>query len=77
MALTRTNEKVEDLVRGTGTHFQCAPALLGFAEALWEDPVVVQHAADLAGGIGRPATQCAAARRIIPWRRIEALAFAR
>ncbi|MGO4956698.1 hypothetical protein ACTQ49_05405 [Luteococcus sp. Sow4_B9] len=53
--------------------FQCAPGLLWLAEALGEDPAVVQAAADAAGGQGRPATQCAAIRRVIPWQRIEQL----
>jgi len=55
------------------THFQCAPGLLWIAEALREDPAVVQLAADTAAGVGRPATQCAAIRQIIPWQRIENL----
>ena len=54
-------------------HFQCAPGLLWLAEALGEDPSIVQRAAAEAGGIGRPAAQCAAIRRIIPWQRIAEL----
>ncbi|MFT0847310.1 hypothetical protein VR010_06075 [Actinomycetaceae bacterium L2_0104] len=54
-------------------HFQCAPGLLWLAEALGEDTAVVQEAAAAAGGVGRPASQCAAIRRKIPWRRIAAL----
>jgi hypothetical protein len=56
------------------THFQCAPGLLWISEALNEDRDVVQRAADAAGGLGRPSTQCAAIRRLIPWHRIEQLA---
>lgn len=55
------------------THFQCAPGLLWIAEALGEHPDTVQRAADIAGGVGRPASQCAAIRRVIPWERIETL----
>lgn len=55
------------------THFQCAPGLLWVAEALGEDADVVHAAARAAGGWGRPATQCAAIRRVIPWSRIERL----
>lgn len=55
------------------THFQCAPGLLWIAEALREESAVVQLAAERAAGIGRPGTQCAAIRRIIPWQRIETL----
>lgn len=55
-------------------HFQCAPGLLWIAEALGEEPEVVHAAAQSASGIGRPATQCAAIRRLIPWSRIERLA---
>lgn len=67
------------LTRGLGArhaynHFQCAPGLLWVAEALGEDPEVVHAAAQSAGGIGRPASQCAAIRRLIPWSRIERLA---
>ena len=51
-------------------HFQCAPGLLWIAEALGEHAQVVHDAADAAGGEGRPATQCAAIRRVIPWARI-------
>lgn len=51
-------------------HFQCAPGLLWIAEALGEHAQVVRDAADAAGGEGRPATQCAAIRRVIPWARI-------
>lgn len=51
-------------------HFQCAQGLLWVAEALGEDPLVVQRAADAAGGVGRPATRCAAIRKVIPWSRI-------
>ena len=51
-------------------HFQCAPGLLWVGEALGESTLVVQRAADAAGGVGRPATQCAAIRRVIPWGRI-------
>lgn len=50
-------------------HFQCAPGLLWVAEALGEDPDLVQAAADAAGGRGRAAAQCAAIRRVIPWER--------
>lgn len=56
------------------THFQCAPGLLWIAEALHEEPAVIQQAADDAAGIGRPSAQCAAIRRVIPWERIEDLA---
>jgi hypothetical protein len=56
-------------------HFQCAPGLLWIAEALGENSVVVQHAAEVAAGVGRPGTQCAAIRRVIPWERIETLAL--
>lgn len=67
------------VTRGLGArhaynHFQCAPGLLWIAEALGEDPEVVQEAAQSAGGVGRPASQCAAIRRFIPWSRIERLA---
>lgn len=55
-------------------HFQCAPGLLWIAEALGEEQAVVQQAAGAAGGKGRPATQCAAIRRVIPWARILHLA---
>ena len=55
-------------------HFQCAPGLLWIAEALGEDPEVVAEAATAAGGVGRPATQCAVIRRVIPWARIAELA---
>ena len=55
------------------THFQCASGLLWIAEAVHADPVVVQRAAEAAAGVGRPATQCAAIRRILPWQQIEAL----
>ena len=58
-------------------HFQCAPGLLWLAEALGEDAEVVQQAADAAGGVGRPATQCAAIRRVIPWQRVAQLAGAK
>lgn len=51
-------------------HFQCAPGLLWLAEALGEDTDVVQRAANQAGGKGRPASQCAAIRREIPWERV-------
>lgn len=54
-------------------HFQCAPGLLWVGEALGESPLVVQRAADAAGGVGRPAMQCAAIRRVIPWSRIAEL----
>ena len=52
------------------THFQCAPGLLWVAEALGEDADVVRQAADTAGGLGRPASHCAAVRSTIPWTRI-------
>lgn len=55
-------------------HFQCAPGLLWIAEALGEDPDVVAMAASEAQGSGRPASQCAAIRRTIPWERIAELA---
>ena len=55
-------------------HFQCAPGLLWIAEALGEDPSVVQLASDSAAGVGRAGTQCAAIRRAIPWERVERLA---
>ncbi|MFM9920865.1 hypothetical protein VLI63_15125 [Lacisediminihabitans sp. H27-G8] len=55
------------------THFQCAPGLLWIAEALGEDWETVQLAADTAAGVGRPGTQCAAIRRLIPWQRIQTL----
>lgn len=54
--------------------FQCAPGLLWLAEALGESPEVVMEAARLAGGQGRPASQCAAIRKVIPWGRIAELA---
>lgn len=59
------------VTRGLGAkygynYFQCAPGLLWLAEALGEEAEVVQKAADVAGGKGRPATQCAAIRRVIP-----------
>ncbi|MBG6107386.1 hypothetical protein [Frigoribacterium sp. CG_9.8] len=54
-------------------HFQCAPGLLWIAEAVGVDPVLVQLAADAAAGVGRPATQCAAIRRVLPWQQIETL----
>lgn len=60
--------------RGAYNRFQCAPGLLWLAEALGESTAVVQAAADAAGGVGHTATQCAAIRRVIPWRRIEQLA---
>ena len=60
--------------RGAYNRFQCAPGLLWLAEALGESTAVVAAAAEAAGGVGRPATQCAAIRRVIPWRRIEELA---
>ena len=47
--------------------FQCAPGLLWLSEGLGVDCGTVSMAADLAGGKGRPATQCAAIRRVIPW----------
>ena len=56
------------------THFQCAPGLLWIAEALREEPGTVRAAAEKAAGNGRPATQCAAIRAVIPWSRIQALA---
>jgi len=55
------------------THFPCAPGLLWVAEALGEDADVVRAAARAAGGQGRPVTQCAAIRKVIPWSRIEQL----
>lgn len=60
--------------RGAYNRFQCAPGLLWLAEALGESTAVVRAAAEAAGGVGRPATQCAAIRKVIPWRRIEQLA---
>ena len=57
-------------------HFQCAPGLLWIAEALGEDAEVVTLAAETAGGKGRPGTQCAAIRRVIPWSRIAELSAA-
>lgn len=60
--------------RGAYNRFQCAPGLLWLAEALGESTAVVRAAADAAGGVGRPATQCAAIRRVIPWQRVEQLA---
>lgn len=56
-------------------HFQCAPGLLWIAEALGEAPDTVLAAAEAAAGRGRPATQCAAIRRVIPWSRVERLAL--
>ena len=58
-------------------HFQCAPGLLWIAEALGEDADVVARAAQAAGGTGRPGTQCAAIRRVIPWNRIAELSAGR
>ena len=55
-------------------HFQCAPSLPWIAEALEEDPAVVQLASAAAAGLGRRGTQCAAIRRVIPWERINQLA---
>jgi hypothetical protein len=54
-------------------HFQCAPGLLWVAEALGEDEDVVKRASEEASGAGRPASQCAAIRKVIPWERIEHL----
>ena len=55
-------------------HFQCAPGLLWIAEALGEDPLIITTAAQDAAQYPRPASQCAAIRRRIPWQRIAALA---
>lgn len=67
--------KARDITaKGAYNRSQCAPGLLWLAEALGESPKVVQAAADAAGGIGRPASQCAAIRRVIPWSRIAELA---
>ena len=51
--------------------FQCAPGLLWVAEAVGVPEGAVRAAAAAAGGRGRPATQCAAIRRLIPWQMIE------
>ena len=51
--------------------FQCAPGLLWLAEAVGVPEATVQAASTAAGGRGRPATQCAAIRRLIPWQMIE------
>lgn len=51
--------------------FQCAPGLLWLAEAVGVPEGAVRAAAGAAGGRGRPSTQCAAIRRIIPWQMIE------
>ena len=58
------------------THFQCAPGLLWIAEALGEDAKTVATASNTAAGADRPATQCAAIRKVIPWSRIQELAHA-
>lgn len=56
---------------------RCAPALLWIAEALGEDPVVVQRAISAAKTAPpNPGSQCAAVRRTIPWERLEDLARA-
>lgn len=54
--------------------FQCAPGLLWLSEGVGVDHQTVTMAADLAGGRGRPATQCAAIRRVIPWSMVSELA---
>ena len=51
--------------------FQCAPGLLWLAEAVGVPEATARAAAAAAGGRGRPATQCAAIRRLIPWQMIE------
>lgn len=53
---------------------QCAPGLLWLSEGLGVDYPTVNRAAGLAGGKGRPSTQCAAIRRVIPWATIAELA---
>lgn len=54
--------------------FQCAPGLLWLAEALGEDTAVLQASIDAIRAAGiRPASQCGAFRRIVPWSRIEEL----
>lgn len=56
------------------SHLQCAPALLWLAEALGEDPDVVEQAVRAVRATPeRAASQCAAVRRVIPWSRIEQL----
>lgn len=50
--------------------FQCAAGLVWLAEALGEDPAVVQAAADEASQYRHTAAQCGAVRRRIPWERI-------
>ena len=50
---------------------QCAPGLLWLAEAVGVPEATVRAAAAAAGGRGRPATQCAAIRRLISWQMIE------
>ena len=59
-------------------YFQCPDGLIWVAEALGEDPAIVQAAAhafcEMDGQGKRLATQCAAIRKIIPWERIAELA---
>ena len=64
----------EQTAKSAYNHFQCAPGLLWLAEALGEATGVVREAAEAAGGVGRPASQCAKIRKIIPWPRIAELA---
>lgn len=60
--------------RAAYNHLQCAPALLWLAEALGEDPAVINRAIDAVGAVARNgASQCGAVRREVPWGRIEQL----
>lgn len=58
-------------------HFRCAPGLLWLAEALGEDPQVLQVAVAAIDAAGpNPSSECAAFRRVVPWARIVELVSA-
>lgn len=53
---------------------RCAPALIWMAEALGEEPAVVERAIAEADAAGPNfSSQCAAIRKVVPWSRIESL----
>lgn len=78
-AYNRTSRNLD--AKHAYNHFQCPPGLIWMAEALGEDPIVVDRAmaaavAEATGG-KRPATQCRVIRELIPWARIAELIDAR